>query len=50
MKILHKELDKGVIKLRVDNADDLWHLSHIVESGDLLFGKTYRKEMKKVTK
>ena len=50
MKILHKELDKGVIKLRVDNADDLWHLSHIVESGDLLFGKTYRKEMKKSDK
>jgi len=50
MKILHKELDKGIIKLRVDNADDLWHLSHIIESGDLLFGKTYRKEIKKCDK
>jgi protein pelota len=47
MKIIHRELDKGILKLRVDNADDLWHLSHIIESGDLLFGKTYRKEMKK---
>ncbi|KYC45772.1 MAG: Peptide chain release factor subunit 1 [Candidatus Methanofastidiosum methylothiophilum] len=47
MKILHRELDKGILKIRVDNADDLWHLSHIIESGDLLFGKTYRKEMKK---
>ena len=47
MKIIHRELDKGILKLRIDNADDLWHLSHIIESGDLLFGKTYRKEMKK---
>lgn len=47
MKVIHKELDKGIIKLRVDNADDIWHLSHIIESGDLLYGKTYRKEMKK---
>ena len=47
MKIIHKELDKGIIKLKVDNADDLWHLSHIIENGDILYGKTYRKEMKK---
>ncbi|MCC7572335.1 MAG: mRNA surveillance protein pelota [Candidatus Methanofastidiosum sp.] len=47
MKIIHRELDKGILKIRADNADDLWHLSHIIESGDLLFGKTYRKEMKK---
>jgi len=47
MKIIHKELDKGIIKLKVDNADDLWHLSHIIENGDVLYGKTYRKEMKK---
>lgn len=50
MKIIHKELDRGILKLRVDNADDLWHLSHIIENGDLLFGKTYRKEMKKSDK
>jgi len=47
MKIIHKELDKGIIKLKVDNADDLWHLSHIIGNGDILYGKTYRKEMKK---
>ncbi len=47
MKIIHKDLDKGLLKIRVDNADDLWHLSHIIENGDLIFGKTYRKEMKK---
>jgi len=47
MKIIHKELDKGIIKLKVDNADDLWHLSHIIENGDMIYGKTYRKEMKK---
>ncbi len=47
MKIIHKDLDKGVLKIKADNADDLWHLSHILENGDLLFGKTYRKEMKK---
>ncbi len=47
MKIIYKELDKGILKLRADNSDDLWHLSHIIENGDLLFGKTYRKEVKK---
>lgn len=50
MKIIHKELDRGLLKLRVDNADDLWHLSHIIERGDTLYGKTYRKEMKKSDK
>jgi len=50
MKIIHKEIDKGILKLRVDNSDDLWHLSHIIENGDLLYGKTYRKEMKKTDK
>jgi protein pelota len=50
MKIIHKEIDKGILKLRVDHSDDLWHLSHIIENGDLLYGKTYRKEMKKTDK
>lgn len=50
MKIIHKELDKGILKLRIDNFDDLWHLTHIIENGDLLFGKTYRKEVKKSDK
>jgi protein pelota len=43
MKIIHKDLKKGQIKLKVENFDDLWYLSHIVEKGDLIKGQTFRK-------
>ncbi|MEM2124309.1 MAG: mRNA surveillance protein pelota [Methanolinea sp.] len=32
----------GEIRLLPENADDLWHLSHIVGPGDLVFGTTLR--------
>ena len=33
----------GEIKFRVTKLDDLWYLSHIIEAGDLIKGKTERK-------
>ncbi|MBW2977796.1 mRNA surveillance protein pelota [Candidatus Woesearchaeota archaeon] len=43
MKIIHKDLKKGEIKVKVENLDDIWYLSHIVEKGDLVKGYTFRK-------
>jgi len=43
MKIIHKNLRKNEIKIKIENLDDLWYLSHIVEEGDIVSGKTVRK-------
>jgi len=43
MKQIYFELKKGELKLKVENMDDLWCLSHIIEQGDLVRGKTIRK-------
>ncbi|MFZ2071537.1 MAG: mRNA surveillance protein pelota [Halobacteriota archaeon] len=50
MKILRMELkDRGVnrrtgeIALIPESLDDLWHLKHIIEPGDLVFSLTYRR-------
>ncbi len=43
MKIVHKDLRKGEIKVKTENLDDLWYLSNIIEPGDILRGKTIRK-------
>jgi len=43
MKILNKNLKKGSVSVRVQNQNDLWYLSHIIDEGDLLSGRTQRK-------
>ncbi len=43
MKIINLNLKKGEIKLTVENLDDLWYLSTILEPGDLIKGSTLRK-------
>ncbi|MGV8141568.1 MAG: mRNA surveillance protein pelota [Candidatus Woesearchaeota archaeon] len=43
MKIIHKDIKQGVVKLRVDSAQDLWYLSNIIEIGDHISGMTERK-------
>ncbi|MBD3354632.1 mRNA surveillance protein pelota [Candidatus Woesearchaeota archaeon] len=43
MKIIRKNLKKSEIKVKIDNLDDLWYLSHIIEEGDVISGKTVRK-------
>jgi len=45
MRIIHKDLKKGEIKLIVDNLDDIWYLSNIIEKGDVIKGSTTRKIM-----
>jgi len=43
MKQLSTNLKKGLIKVKVENLDDLWCLNQIIDQGDLIKGKTVRK-------
>lgn len=43
MKTIYQDLKKGEIKVKVENLDDIWYLSHIIEKGDLVRGYTFRK-------
>lgn len=43
MDIINSDFKKGIVTLRVTDSDDIWHLSHLVEPGDLIRGKTTRK-------
>lgn len=43
MKILHKDVKKNTIKIKIENLDDLWYLSYILDKGDLVKGQTQRK-------
>jgi len=43
MKQVASNLKKGEIKVKVTNTDDLWYLSHIIDLGDSVKGKTIRK-------
>jgi protein pelota len=43
MKQLYLDLKKGEAKLKIENPDDLWYLSQIIDIGDLAKGKTIRK-------
>lgn len=43
MKIIHSDIKKGEIKVKIENPDDLWYLSNIIDPGDFLKGRTLRK-------
>lgn len=44
MKVLHQNAKLGEIRLRADTLDDLWHMRHLVARGDLVEGRTYRRD------
>jgi len=50
MRVLHRDPKTGEIKLRVENADDLWHLHNLILPGDLVRASTYRREEVKTDK
>ncbi len=43
MRIMEEDKKKGMVKLIPETLDDLWHLSHIIEKGDLLSSRTTRR-------
>ncbi len=43
MHIIHSDFKWGIVKLKIETTDDLWYLSHLIDIGDLLTGRTTRK-------
>lgn len=43
MRIIYQDRKKGIIELVPETLDDLWHLSHIIEPGDLVSSRTTRR-------
>ncbi|MDD3753495.1 MAG: mRNA surveillance protein pelota [Methanobacterium sp.] len=43
MRIIHQDAKRGIIELFPETLDDLWHLSHLIEPGDLVSSKTTRR-------
>ena len=43
MRIVHQDTKRGTIELSPETLDDLWHLSHLIEPGDLLSARTTRR-------
>lgn len=43
MKIIKKNLKKQELAVKIENLDDVWTLSQIIEKNDLIKGKTERK-------
>jgi len=43
MKLVSKNLKQGAIKLTIETPEDIWHVSQLVDEGDLVKGKTTRK-------
>src|SRR3989344_5735754 len=43
MQLISSDFKKGLVKLKVTDKDDLWYLSHLMDQGDIIRGKTTRK-------
>lgn len=43
MKVLHRDLKEGKLKLKVESLDDLWYMKSILEEGDTVEGVSYRR-------
>lgn len=44
MRVLHRDMKAGEVKLRIENPDDLWHVHNLVAAGDRVRASTYRRE------
>ncbi len=43
MQIIHADFKKGTVQIRITEREDLWHLTHIISSQDLIKGFITRK-------
>ena len=43
MKIISEDYKKGFVKLKIENLDDLWYLTYVIDKSDIIKSKTYRK-------
>lgn len=44
MKFLSKNIHQNFIKIKIEDIDDLWWLNNLIEEGDLIKTKTYRRK------
>ncbi|MBS1262970.1 MAG: Protein pelota [Methanonatronarchaeales archaeon] len=44
MEIVHRDEREGLVEVRVTNLDDLWVLKSVVEPGDRVRARTFRRE------
>ncbi|AFK22946.1 mRNA surveillance protein pelota [Pyrococcus sp. ST04] len=44
MEILEEKPKEGKVKIKVETLDDLWHLYHVINEGDIVYAKTLRKQ------
>ncbi len=44
MQILEEKPKEGKVKVKAETLDDLWHLYHIIDPGDIVYAKTLRKQ------
>jgi protein pelota len=43
MKTINQDLKHGIVKLKIENLDDAWHLKKLIEAGDFVTARTFRK-------
>jgi protein pelota len=43
LKILKRNLKEGIVVLKIETLDDLWHLYNTVASGDTVISRTVRR-------
>ncbi len=43
MRVMKKDMKHGIMTLKMESADDLWHLEHILEQDDVVRTRTMRK-------
>lgn len=43
MRVLDQNKDQGLVKLRIDGLEDLWHLDQLISVDDLVRGVTHRR-------
>jgi len=44
MQIIEEKPKEGRVKVKAETLDDLWHLYHIIDPGDIVYAKTLRKQ------
>jgi len=44
MKILARDMKKGIVTVQIQSREDCWHLYNVVEKGDFLSASTYRSK------
>ncbi|HIE34276.1 MAG TPA: mRNA surveillance protein pelota [Candidatus Altiarchaeales archaeon] len=43
MKILFQNRKQGIVKVKIESLDDLWYLSNVIQSGNVIKSKTERR-------